>query len=144
MSVDTPVVGDGERVILFDGVCKLCNGWANFIISHDPELKFQLASVQSSAGQLLLTRFNYPTDQFDTMLLVEHGCCFEKTEAFFKIVSRLGFPWRLLLVFRLLPRAVRDWLYDRIARNRYRLFGRYDYCRLPDPDHHLRYLNNER
>ncbi len=143
MNETSPKTSKTERVILFDGVCKLCNAWANFIITHDHDLAFQLASVQSPAGQLLLQQFHYPTDHFDTMLLVDNGQCFEKSDAFFKIVSQLGFPWRLVLVFQLLPRAFRNWLYDHIARNRYRLFGRYNYCRLPNPDHQQRYLNNE-
>jgi predicted DCC family thiol-disulfide oxidoreductase YuxK len=129
-----------ENLILFDGVCKLCNAWSNFIIQNDGRRRFRLASVQSPEGQAVLAHFGYPTDRFDTMLVVRNGACFEKSDAFFAVMAELGWPWRLALVFRLLPRRLRNWMYDRIALNRYRLFGRYDACMLPAPDHAGRFL----
>ena len=135
-----PYLQDGENLILFDGVCKLCNAWSNFIIRHDHGRRFKLASVQSPEGTAILAHFGYPTERFDTMLVVHRAACHEKSEAFFAVMSELGMPWRLLRVARILPRALRDWLYDRIALNRYRLFGKYDYCTLPGADHEGRYL----
>jgi predicted DCC family thiol-disulfide oxidoreductase YuxK len=135
-------VATGERVILFDGVCKLCNAWTRFIIRHDHEHLFRLASVQSPAGQRLLEYFDMPTTTFDTMLYVEGDRAFEKSDAFLRIVVQLGWPWKLLAVARLCPRVVRDWCYDRIARNRYTIFGRYDQCVLPSSDHDRRFLND--
>ncbi|SDS69417.1 Predicted thiol-disulfide oxidoreductase YuxK, DCC family [Halopseudomonas sabulinigri] len=132
-----------ERIILFDAVCKLCNGWANFLITHDHGRVYRLCSVQSTAGEQLLQQFGYPTDQVTTMLVIEQGRCCEKSEAFFRVMRGLGWPWRVLVILRLVPRPVRDWLYDRIALNRYRLFGRYDYCRLPSADHAERFLDND-
>jgi predicted DCC family thiol-disulfide oxidoreductase YuxK len=129
-----------ENLILFDGVCKLCNAWSNFIIRHDRHRRFRLASVQSPEGQAVLAHFGYPTDRFDTMLVVRHSACFEKSEAFFAVMAELGFPWKALLVFKLIPGRLRNWLYDRIALNRYAIFGKYDYCSLPSPDHEGRYL----
>lgn len=128
-------------VILFDGVCKLCSAWANFIIEHDTEHRFRLCSVQSAAGQRLLAQHGYPTDTFETMLVSDGERCFEKSAAFFFVMNRLGWPWRGLLVFRLIPRPLRDWLYDRIALNRYRLFGRYELCQLPTADHAGRFVD---
>jgi predicted DCC family thiol-disulfide oxidoreductase YuxK len=129
-----------ENLILFDGVCKLCNAWSNFIIQHDRHRRFRLASVQSPEGQAVLAHFGYPTDRFDTMLVVRKGACFEKSEAFFAVMAELGSPWKALLVFKLIPGRLRNWLYDRIALNRYAIFGKYDYCSLPSPDHEGRYL----
>lgn len=129
-----------ENLILFDGVCKLCNAWSNFIIRHDRHRRFRLASVQSPEGQAVLAHFGYPTDRFDTMLVVRKGACLEKSEAFFAVMAELGFPWKALLVFKLIPGRLRNWLYDRIALNRYAIFGKYDYCSLPSPDHAGRYL----
>jgi len=135
-----PYLQDKENVILFDGVCKLCNAWSNFIIRHDHGRRFRLASVQSIEGQAILAHFGYPTDYYDTMLVVRGGACFEKSDAFFVVMGELGFPWKAALVFKALPKRLRNWLYDRIAHNRYRIFGKYDVCLLPTPDHAGRYL----
>jgi predicted DCC family thiol-disulfide oxidoreductase YuxK len=135
-----PYLGEHENVILFDGVCKLCNAWSNFIIRHDLRHRFRLASVQSPEGKAILAHFGYPTERFDTMLVVRAGQCFEKSEAFFVVMSELGLPWKAALVFKPIPARLRNWLYDRIALNRYGLFGKYDVCSLPTPDHQARYL----
>jgi len=132
-----------ERIILFDGFCRLCSAWANFIIAYDNHRVYRLCSVQSEAGARLLRQFGYPTDTFETMLVVEQGRCYAKSEAFFRVMSGLGWPWRSLGVLRLVPRPLRDWLYDRIALNRYRLFGQYNYCRLPTPDHAERFVDGQ-
>jgi len=136
-----PYLQEKENVILFDGVCKLCNAWSNFLIRHDHQRRFKLASVQSPEGQAILAHFGYPTDYYDTMLVVRDGSCFEKSDAFFVVMGELGFPWKAALVFKLLPKLLRNWLYDRIARNRYRIFGKYDVCLLPTPDHAGRFLS---
>lgn len=139
-NASVPYLKDEENVILFDGVCKLCNAWSNFIIRHDHRRRFRLASVQSAEGAAILAHFGYPTERFDTMLVVHGAACFEKSEAFFIVMRELGMPWKLLLLFRRLPRRLRDWFYDRIALNRYRLFGKYDVCSLPSPDHAERFI----
>jgi predicted DCC family thiol-disulfide oxidoreductase YuxK len=139
-SSKVPYLQHHENLILFDGVCKLCNAWSNFIIRHDRQRRFRLASVQSPEGKAVLAHFGYPTDYFDTMLVVRKGACFEKSDAFFVVMAELGLPWALTPVFKLLPRGLRNWMYDRIALNRYRLFGRYEVCSLPAPDHVGRFL----
>lgn len=136
-----PLVGEGDKVILFDGVCKLCNAWSNFIIRHDNASAFKLASVQSKEGQDLLAHFGYPIDTYETMLVVDGSRCLDKSDAFFFVMKTLGYPWQLVSVFSFVPRAIRNWLYDRIALNRYALFGKYDYCTLPTADHEHRYLD---
>jgi predicted DCC family thiol-disulfide oxidoreductase YuxK len=135
-----PLVGPDDKLILFDGVCKLCNAWSNFIIKYDIDHQFKLASVQSTEGQAILKHFGYPTDFYDTMLVVEGNQSFEKSEAFFAVMRKLRFPWRLIMIFKILPLAIRDWLYLRVALNRYKLFGKYDYCTLPSADHEYRFL----
>lgn len=129
-----------DKVILFDGVCKLCNSWSGFIIKHDTKRVFKLANVQSEAGARLLNHFGYPTDAFATMLYLEGNSCFEKSDAFLRIVGQLGAPWKHLRHLSFIPKSIRDWLYDRIALNRYKLFGKYDHCILPQPDHINRFL----
>lgn len=139
-----PHVRPGERIVLFDGVCKLCNGWAKFLIRHDRSRVFKLASVQSAEGQAILRWFDLPTDRFETLLYVE-GCELHvRSDAIARILRQLPAPWPLLASFRFLPRAMRDGCYDRVALNRYRLFGRHEACLLPSPDHEGRFLNAER
>lgn len=132
-----------DRVILFDGVCKLCNAWSNFIIRYDKNHKFKLASVQSQEGKDILKHFNYPTDVYETMLVVHGTTCLDKSDAFFYVMRILGHPWGLISYFKIIPSSLRNWLYDRIALNRYKVFGKYDYCSLPTPDHEKRYLNGK-
>ncbi len=136
-----PHIRPGERVVLFDGVCKLCNGWVKFIIRHDRARLFKLAAVQSAEGQAILRWFGMPADSFATLLYVEGRDLFVRSEAIARILRQLPAPWPLLALFRFLPLSLRDWCYDRIARNRYRLFGRYDSCLLPTPDHAGRFLD---
>lgn len=138
-----PGVSAADRIILFDGVCKLCNGWARFLIRFDRSRRFKLASVQSPEGQAILQWFGMPTDVFETMLLVEGPRKFEKTAAFIRVVARLPFPWTLATVAWVIPTPIRDWLYDRVALNRYAIFGRFDACLLPTPDHEARFLHAE-
>lgn len=137
-----PFIQPGERVVLFDGVCKLCNGWAKFLIRHDTELRFRLASVQSAEGQALLAWGGLPTERFDTMALIENGQMLLRSDAVLRIVAQLPKPWCWLTWLRLIPRPVRDVCYDRIALNRYRLFGRYDHCLIPSADHARRFLHD--
>lgn len=144
MSADNlpPFIQPGERLVLFDGVCKLCNAWVKFLIRHDRQRRLRLASVQSAQGQAILAWFGLPTERFESMAYVEGGELFVRSTAVLRIVAQLPWPWRAFALLRLCPRPLRDWCYDRIALNRYRLFGRYDSCLLPDPDHERRFLQD--
>lgn len=135
-----PYLKADDKVILFDGVCKLCNAWSNFIITHDRRYIFKLCSVQSVEGQAILSHYGLPTQSFETMLYIEGERIYTKSDAFIRIVSQLKYPWRAASLLQFIPSTVRDWLYDRIALNRYRLFGKYDFCVLPSPDHDRRYI----
>ena len=115
-------------IILFDGVCKLCNGWAKFIMRVDKGYQFKLCAVQSEAGQALLKQYGYPQDYFHTMLLILDGRAYQKSLAFLLIMKNLGLPYSIFYIFKLLPGFIRDWCYDRIALNRYWLFGKYESC----------------
>lgn len=136
-----PNISEVDKVILFDGVCKLCNAWSNFIIAHDKQRVFKLCSVQSAEGQAILKHFGFSTDQYETMLYVQGDECFVQSDAFFQVIAKLGFPWKVACLFWIIPRPIRNWMYDRIALNRYKLFGKYDYCQLPNPDHENRFLH---
>ena len=145
MSTDKlpPSIGVSDKVILFDGICKLCNAWSNFIIKHDRHRVFKLCSVQSKEGKQILLHFGLPSETYETMLYVEGNQSFQKSEAFFQIMTQLGYPWKIVCIFNVIPKPLRDWMYDRIALNRYSLFGKYDYCTLPSPDHEARFLDAE-
>lgn len=140
MSSYPPKVIPGDQIILFDGVCKLCNGWSRFIIRFDMHKKFKLCAVQSDEGQAILTWFDYPTDYFETMLLVQGNRVLEKSDSFLAIVSQLPFPWSVVRILKIFPKGFRDWFYDRVALNRYRIFGKYDVCVLASADHNKRFL----
>lgn len=124
-----------ERVVLFDGVCRLCNGWARFLIAHDPECRFKLASVQSAQGQAILRHFELPANHFESMVYIEHGRLFLQSNAVLRITEQLSWPWPLLSCLAGLPRPLRDRCYGSIARNRYRLFGKHDQCMVASAKH---------
>lgn len=129
---DAPEFPDEKPLIVFDGVCILCSGFVRFVIARDPGAMFRFASAQSPLGQALFRHYGLDTDDFETNLLIADGRAYGKLDAFTGVMVRLGGIWRVALLARLLPRLFRDWLYDRIARNRYRLFGRTDTCIVPD------------
>jgi len=137
-----PNVGVNDCVILFDGVCKLCNAWCQFIIKVDSQQRFKLCSVQSPEGQRILGHFSMPTEHFDTMLYVAGNQCFDKSDAFLNVIHKLALPWRLLYLFKIIPKGIRNWFYDRIALNRYHLFGKYDTCMLPNKENENRFLKS--
>lgn len=135
-----PHLEANDKVILFDGVCRLCNGWVRFLLKYDTHATFKLCSVQSPEGQDILAFFGFPTDTYETVLLVEGSRVTTRSEAVLRVMRQLPRPWRFLAVFRVIPRSIRDWFYDRIARNRYRIFGRYDQCMVPPESSRERFL----
>lgn len=126
-----------DHLILFDSQCNLCNGWSRFILRHDRQHRFTLCRVQSPAGQFLLRKLRLPLDNYQSMIYLVRGERglepIYRSEAALRVVAELPAPWHWLRLLGLVPRKLRDWLYDRIAQNRYRLFGRPDACRLPSP-----------
>ncbi|WP_338847103.1 thiol-disulfide oxidoreductase DCC family protein [Massilia sp. W12] len=137
-----PGLAPGESVILFDGVCRLCAAWSRFLLRYDQRAQFRLATVQSPAGQALLDWCGLPLDRFDTMVLLENGRLYTHGDAFLRVMWRLGWPWRLACAGMLLPRGLRNWLYQRIANNRYHLFGKLQACVLPDAAQRARFLES--
>lgn len=124
--------------VLFDGVCNLCNGAITFIIKRDPKGQFRFAPLGSAPANKLLAGAAGPIP--DSMVLVEDGRVFVRSAAALRIARRLRLPWPLAYVFIAVPRPVRDWVYDMVARNRYRWFGRRDSCMVPTPELSARFL----
>ncbi|MBO0361051.1 thiol-disulfide oxidoreductase DCC family protein [Hymenobacter sp. BT186] len=128
-------------VILFDGVCNLCNGFVQFVINHDPAGRFQFTSLQSEAGRQLLAQHGIPAViQPETVMLVENGRVYTHSTAALRVLRRLRGPWPLLYAGMLVPRLLRDWVYRFIARHRYQWFGRKESCWLPTPELKARFL----
>ena len=132
------------NIILFDGVCNLCNASVQFIIERDPTAIFRFAALQSDAGQALLAKSGLtpPTDEaaLDSVLLLSGGQLYSHSSAVLRIARGLGGVWALAGVGGLLPRTWRDALYRFVARNRYRWFGRQESCMLPTPELWARFL----
>jgi predicted DCC family thiol-disulfide oxidoreductase YuxK len=129
-----------DSIVLFDGVCNLCNNTVQFVLRHDKAARLRLAALQSPAGQALLRSCHRPLDDFDTVVLVERGRVFVKSTAVLRLLRFLAWPWPLLSLALVIPVWFRDWCYDQIARNRYRLFGRQETCMMPTPELTRRFL----
>lgn len=122
------------KIILFDGVCNLCNSSVNFIIDHDRKNIFRFASLQSDSGQVLLKKFGLNNVSFDSIILIDKEKYFTRSSAVLKIAKDFPGFWKLLYIFNIIPPAIRDLLYDIIAENRYKWFGKKDSCRVPTPE----------
>ena len=130
----------GGAILLFDGICNLCNAWVVFVIDRDPGGRFAFAPLQSPEAVRLLADRGYLGMELSSVLLIEGGRVYERSTAALRVARRLTGAWPLLSVFLLAPRAVRDAVYDWVGRNRYRWFGRQDVCRVPAPELRGRFL----
>ena len=129
-----------EKVIVFDGVCNFCNATVDFVMRHDPQGKFKFGTLQSEPAQKILSRWGLHTEDFETFLLLEEGRVFTKSTAALKIAKHLTSPWFLLVMFRIVPRTIRDGIYDFICRRRYRWMGKRDTCRVPSSAERERFV----
>jgi predicted DCC family thiol-disulfide oxidoreductase YuxK len=121
-------------VVLFDGVCKLCNGSVNFILRRDREGQLKLAPLQSDYGRQVIASQGKNSDAMGSILLLEGTRLSEKSTAIIRITKYLDGAWPLCMVFLIIPQFIRDFIYDIIANNRYRWFGKYGTCRLPNAE----------
>ncbi len=134
---------DDTTLVLFDGVCPLCNGFVRFMIARDPEGRFRFAPLQGEAGHRACAAagLDLPAGVHpDTIVVIQGGKAQVRSDAVLTIAGGLPFPWRILAVGRVLPRPVRDALYRLVARNRYRWFGRRTTCPVPSPGIRERFL----
>lgn len=130
----------GRPVILFDGVCNLCNGAVQFIINRDPTGKFAFASLQSDVAKRLLGNFQIPSESIYSILVIKNKKVYDRSDALIEIARDLPGAWRTLTVFRFLPKFFRDAVYKVIANNRYRIFGKQESCMLPNAELKSRFL----
>ncbi|SHK77878.1 thiol-disulfide oxidoreductase DCC family protein [Rhodothermus profundi] len=129
-------------IVLFDGVCNLCNGFINFVIDRDPAGYFKFGALQSEAARPYLERFGLQPDYLDSIILIEGGRCYRDSTAALRILRRLRGLWPLLYGLIVVPRPLRDAVYRWVARHRYRWFGRRAQCRVPTPDLLARFLES--
>jgi len=130
-----------KYIVLFDGVCNLCNRSVQFIIRRDRKKKFLFGSLQGKTGQGYLRKYHLPTDQFHSFMLIEGNVLYTRSTAVLRMCKHLGRGWQLLYVFIYIPQPIRDGVYSLIASNRYKLFGKKDQCRVPTPQERDRFLD---
>ncbi len=132
---------NSHPVLLFDGVCNLCNGAVQFIIRRDPRGKVHFAALQSEAGQQLLEQFPQAPRDVSTIILVEKGKLYTRSDAALRVARHLSGAWPALYGFIIVPRPIRNAVYNWVARNRYRWFGKKDQCMIPTPNLKARFLD---
>lgn len=133
-------IPENQPIILFDGVCNLCSGIVLFTIKRDPEGVFRYAPLQSEVGQILLRQFNLPADEYHSFILVEGNRYYSGSTAALRVAKRLKGLWPILYAFILVPKTIRDFIYDIIAKNRYKWFGKKEECLIPTPNIKSRFL----
>lgn len=126
-------------VVLFDGDCHFCDRSVQFIIKRDPKAKFRFASLQSEVGQNIRLKYYVPKTM-DSLLLVDHQKVYDRSSAALRICQHLSGLWKLLYILLLIPKPVRDAVYDIIAKNRYQWFGKKSHCRIPTSEERSRFL----
>jgi predicted DCC family thiol-disulfide oxidoreductase YuxK len=133
---------EGRKLIIFDGVCNLCNTSVQYVIKHDKKNIFIFTALQSDVGQQIIKEYNIDILKTDSILLFkpENGVVSKSTAAL-KIAHDLGFPQNLISVFFIIPTFIRDWVYDYIAKNRYKWYGKKESCMIPTPELKSKFLD---
>ena len=129
-----------HKIILFDGVCNLCNRSVNFIISKDRKDVFRFATLQSDIGISLMSQHGIDASKTDSVILIDTNEYYERSSAILQIVKHLSGGYALLYFFIILPKSFRDWGYDYIAKNRYKWYGKKDSCMVPTPELAAKFL----
>ncbi len=132
---------EGKKIILFDGVCNLCNGAIQFVIKRDKKDTFRYAPLQSAIGEQMIAERGIDTSKIDSIILVEPGVAYyTKSDAILEISSEFGGLWILFSIFKWIPTPIRNAIYDFVARYRYQWFGRKDQCMIPTPELQAKFL----
>jgi predicted DCC family thiol-disulfide oxidoreductase YuxK len=135
-----PIFPDDKPIIVFDGHCVLCSGFARFVLRYDRLKTFRLLPAQSPLGTAVYKHYGLDPVDYQTNILLEAGQAYFKSEGSIRMFAHLGFPWNAALVLRIVPTSFRDRLYSVVARNRFRWFGRQEICFLSEPGHQDRFL----
>ncbi|MDE1149046.1 MAG: DCC1-like thiol-disulfide oxidoreductase family protein [Azospirillaceae bacterium] len=135
-----PSFPDDRPVLVFDGHCVMCSGFARFVLRHDRRRRFRLLAAQTPLGTALYRHYGLDPVDYQSNLVLEDGVLRLKSDGSMAVFEALGLPWSLMAVGRVLPVGVRDALYSIVARNRLRWFGKREVCYLPTPDERDRFI----
>jgi predicted DCC family thiol-disulfide oxidoreductase YuxK len=135
-----PAFPDDRPIIVFDGMCVLCSGWVRFVLRHDRKGLYRFIPAQSALGRALYVHYGLDPEDYETNILIQDGRAWFKAGGTIRMLQNLGLPWSLAGALRIVPAAWLDPLYERLARNRFRLGGRLEACYRPDPRHEGRFL----
>ena len=130
-----------KPIVLFDGVCNLCNSAVQFIIRHDKKNIFMFTSLQSDTGQKLLAQYDLPLNELNSFILIENNKAYTRSSGALRVIKKLKGLWPLLYGFMIVPKFIRDGVYNWVGRNRYKWFGKQDACMIPTPELKARFLN---
>ena len=122
-----------KKIILFDGVCNLCNSSVTFVIQRDKKDLFRFAALQEAVGQQLIEKHQIDTSKTDSIILIDGDKAYVKSTAALKVARHLGGAYPLLYGFMIIPNFIRNWVYDYIAKNRYKWYGKKESCMIPTP-----------
>jgi len=129
-----------SKLILFDGVCNLCNGFVQFVIKNDKQKLFKFGSLQSENSKSILLNLGVEQN-LKTVILIDDGVAYFKSDAALQIMKQLQFPFKILYIFIIVPRFIRNWVYDFIAKYRYKFFGKKDTCMVPTQELKERFID---
>ena len=129
-----------DKIVIFDGICHLCSAAVQFIIKRDSHAKFKFVARQSDTGQRLLSRHQASLKDTETIVLLKDQIIYTGSDAVLEIARGLDHVWKLLIVFKIIPGFIRNWVYNFIAKHRYRWFGKRDVCYTPTPELKQRFL----
>jgi predicted DCC family thiol-disulfide oxidoreductase YuxK len=138
-------VTDDAHLVLYDGVCGLCDRLVQFLLQNDRRAVLTFASLQGAVGRSMVERFGGNPDELTSFYVVahhrsSHARMLSKSNAALFVAAKLGWPWKAAVLLRVFPRTILDWVYDRVARSRYRVFGRFDQCLIPRPEFRGRFV----
>jgi predicted DCC family thiol-disulfide oxidoreductase YuxK len=129
-----------KKIILFDGVCNLCNSSVTFVIQRDKKDLFRFAALQEPAGQLLIEKHQIDIAKTDSIILIDGDKAYVKSTAALKVARHLGGAYPLLYGFMIIPNFIRNWVYDYVAKNRYKWYGKKESCMIPTPELKSKFL----
>ena len=132
---------DKKPIILFDGVCNLCNRAVQTVIKHDSNGRFLFASLQSEEGQKMLQQYQLLSNDLNSFVLIQNGKAYTKSTGALKVTKQLTGWWQLLYAFMIVPKFIRDAVYSWISNNRYKWFGKKESCRIPTQQERMRFLD---
>ncbi len=129
-----------KPILLFDGVCNVCNASVDFVLKNDKSKSIMFASLQSENGKELLEKYGLNSNELSTVVLIHKNHSYTKSSAVIQTAKIMGFPWNLSVIFFIIPKFIRDFLYTQFAANRYKWFGKKETCRMPTPEEKTRFL----